>query len=217
MWQILLTVLALAPKTPSADEIVGKVQSFYQDTKKLSADFRQEFTNVTFGRTSKSDGKVYIAKPGKMRWDYVKPEKKYFISDGTTLWVYEEEAKQAFEKSLKEEILPVAVTFLYGKGDLRAEFTPALDPGKYGGADDLCIKLTPKKPEAQYKQLWLVVDPRDFHVKESVILEATDNVNHFTFLNVKQNADAKFEDKHFKFVPPAGVKVLKAGEEGKAK
>jgi len=217
MWQILLVSLALAPKPPTADEIVGKVQSFYQDTQKLRADFRQEFTNTTFGKTSKSDGKVYIAKPGKMRWDYDKPEKKYFISDGTTLWVYEEAAKQAFEKSLKDEILPVAVTFLYGKGDLRAEFVASLDPGKYGGPQDLVVKLVPKKPDAQYKNLWLVVDATHFHVKESVILEATDNINHFTFLNVKQNAQAKFEDKHFKFVPPAGVKVIKAGEEGKQK
>jgi outer membrane lipoprotein carrier protein len=217
MWQLLLVSLAFATKTPTADEIIGKVQSFYQDTQKLRADFRQEFTNTTFGKTSKSDGKLYIAKPGKMRWDYDKPEKKYFISDGTTLWVYEEAAKQAFEKSLKDEILPVAVSFLYGKGDLRAEFTASLDPGKYGGPEDLVVKLVPKKPEAQYKTLWLVVDAADFHVKESVILEATDNVNHFTFLNVKQNAQAKVEEKHFKFVPPSGVKVIKAGEEGKQK
>lgn len=217
MWQLLLVSLAFATKPPTADDIIGKVQSFYQDTQKLRADFRQEFTNTTFGKTSKSDGTVYIAKPGKMRWDYVKPEKKYFISDGTTLWVYEEAAKQAFEKTLKDEILPVAVTFLYGKGDLRAEFTASLDPGKYGGPEDLVVKLAPKKPEAQYKTLWLVVDPTDFHVKESVILEATDNVNHFTFLNVKQNAQARVEEKHFKFVPPSGVKVIKAGEEGKQK
>jgi outer membrane lipoprotein carrier protein len=217
MWQLLLVSLAFATKTPTADEIIGKVQSFYQDTKKLSADFRQEFTNTTFGKTSNSDGKLYIAKPGKMRWDYAKPERKYFISDGTTLWVYEEAARQAFEKTLKDEILPVAVTFLYGKGDLRAEFTASLDPGKYGAPDDLVVKLVPKKPEAQYKALWLIVDPTDFHVKESVILEATENLNHFTFLNVKQNAQAKVEEKHFKFVPPSGVKVIKAGEEGKQK
>ena len=217
MWQLLLVSLAFATKTPTADEIIGKVQTFYQDTKKLSADFRQEFTNTTFGKTSNSDGKLYIAKPGKMRWDYAKPERKYFISDGTTLWVYEEAARQAFEKTLKDEILPVAVTFLYGKGDLRAEFTASLDPGKYGAPDDLVVKLVPKKPEAQYKALWLIVDPNDFHVKESVILEATENLNHFTFLNVKQNAQAKVEEKHFKFVPPSGVKVIKAGEEGKQK
>ena len=47
---------------------------------------------------------MWVAKPGKMRWDYAKPEKKYFISDGTTLWVYEEAAHQAIQQSLKDQI-----------------------------------------------------------------------------------------------------------------
>jgi outer membrane lipoprotein carrier protein len=207
--------VAKAPAPLTADQLVAKVQAYYAGTKKLSANFRQEYTNTTFGRSSTSDGRVYVAKPGKMRWDYTKPEKKYFISDGTTLWVYEEASKQAIQQSLQDQILPVAVTFLYGKGDLAAEFGATLDPGKYGGAGDLCVKLTPKKPEAQYKNLWLVVDPADFHVKESVILEASDNVNHFTFLGVEQNERAKVEDKHFLFVPPPGVKVVKGEELGK--
>ncbi len=205
--------LALAP-APSADELVKKVQGYYATTQKLRADFRQEYTNTTFGRTSTSDGLLFIAKPGKMRWDYQTPEKKYFISDGTTLWVYEPASKQAFQQSLKDQILPVAVTFLYGKGDLASEFNAALDPGKYGGKDDLCVKLTPKKPEAQYKSLWLVVDPGDFHVKESVILEASDNLNHFTFNKIALNAQAKVEERLFKFVPPADVKVVKPDPAG---
>src|SRR5262249_53560344 len=123
----------------------------------------------------------------------------------------------AFEKTLKDEILPVAVTFLYGQGHLRAEFDAELDPGKYGTADDYCVKLTPKKPDAQYKHLWLVGDPADFHVKEAIIQEATDNINHFSFFNFKKNDAAKFEDKHFKFVPPAGVKVIHPGEGEKQK
>jgi outer membrane lipoprotein carrier protein len=204
----LLSIFFALNSPAKADDVVKKVQTYYAQTQKLKADFRQEYTNSTFGKTSSSDGKVYVAKPGKMRWDYSKPEAKYFISDGTTLWVYEEAQHQAFQQPLKDQILPVAVTFLYGQGDLATEFNAELDPGKYGGKDDLCVKLTPKKPEAQYKNLWLVVDPADFHVKESVILEATGNVNHFTFFNMKQNAEAKVEDKHFKFVPPAGTKVI---------
>jgi outer membrane lipoprotein carrier protein len=208
---LFLATLFFAPAAsaaPTADEVVGKVQAYYASTQKLKATFRQEYTNTTFGKSSTSDGKVYIAKPGKMRWDYEKPEKKYFISDGTTLWVYEEANKQAFQLSLKDQILPVAITFLYGTGNLATEFTAALDPGKYGAKGDLVLKLTPKQPSAQYKTLWLVVDPNDFHVKESVILEASDNLNHFTFTNIALNDAAKIEDKHFKFVPPAGVKVI---------
>ena len=210
LFAILQPAVAKAPPPLSAADVVQKVQEYYARTQKLRAEFRQEYTNTTFGRASTSDGVVYIAKPGKMRWDYQKPEPKYFISDGKVLWVYEAAQKQAFQQPLEDQILPVAVTFLYGKGDLATEFTPALDPGAFGGKDDLVVKLTPKKPDAQYKHLWLVVDPTDFHVKESVIKEASDNLNHFFFRKLLANDKAKFSDKHFAFVPPAGVKVVKA-------
>lgn len=212
IFALLQPALAKAPPAMDAPAVVKKVQAYYSSTQKLRADFRQTYTNTTFGRSSDSDGIVYVAKPGKMRWDYKGPEKKHFISDGTTLWVYEPAQKQAFQQSLADQILPVAVTFLYGKGDLATEFNAALDPGKYGGGDDLVVKLTPKKPDTQYKNLWLVVDTTDFHVKESIILEASDNLNRFRFENVKQNDAAKVQDKHFKFVPPEGVKVVKPEE-----
>jgi outer membrane lipoprotein carrier protein len=217
MWQsLVVTLFALvspsvhrAPPTLAAADVVIKVQAYYNGITKLQSDFRQEYTNTIYGRSSTSDGKLYIAKPGKMRWDYKQPEKKHFISDGTTLWVYEEDAAQAYMQPLADVVLPVAVTFLYGKGDLSAEFNVALDPGKYGGKDDTCVKLTPKQPSAQYKNLWLVVDPTDYHVKESIILEASDNVNHFTFSGIKSNDKAsKVKDSLFKFSPPKGVKVI---------
>src|SRR5262245_12060903 len=146
MLQMLIAIFGLvrpaiaASPAVSADEVVKKVQAYYATTQKLKADFRQEYTNATFGRTSKSDGVLWIAKPGKMRWDYKTPDTKFFISDGTTLWVYDQPAKQAFQQSLKDQILPVAVTFLFGQGNLSEEFRAELDPGKYGGKDDACVK-----------------------------------------------------------------------------
>src|SRR5262249_50363166 len=87
----------------SAQDLVKKVQSYYGAPQKLRAKFRQEYTTATFGRTSSSDGLLRVAKPGKMRWDYDKPEPKYFIADGTTLWVYEPSSKQALQQSLKDQ------------------------------------------------------------------------------------------------------------------
>jgi len=196
------------PATMTAAQVVGAVQQFYINTKKLKSDFKQTYTNTVFGKSSTSTGKVYVQKPGKMRWDYEAPERKHFISDGTILWVYEPVNKQAYKQDLKNTVLPVAVTFLYGQGDLAKDFEPRLDPGKYGGKGDLVLKLTPKQPSAQYKHLWLVVDPADYHVKESIVQEASDNLNHFRFFNFKANALAPFQEKHFRFVPPAGTKVI---------
>ena len=194
---------------PSAAQVVTGVQSYYAATQKFEATFRQKYTNTVIGKTSTSDGKVYIEKPGKMRWDYKAPDVKYYISDGTTLWVYEKANKQAFKQSLKDQLLPVAITFLYGQGDLSKDFTATLAPGKFGGQGDLVVQLVPKQPTAQYKTLWLVVDSSDFHVKESIIEEVSNNLNSFSFTAIKTNAAAKYVGaKLFKFSPPKGVKVI---------
>ncbi len=202
--------IAPAPAAgPTAAQVVVGVQGYYKATSKLEAKFRQKFTNTVVGKTSISDGKVYIEKPGKMRWDYSAPDKKHYISDGTTLWVYEVANKQAFKQTLQNELLPVAITFLYGQGDLAKDFNASLTPGKFGGKGDLVVQLVPKAPTAQYKTLWLVVDPVDFHVKESVVEDVSNNLNSFAFSSVKTNADAKYVGaKLFKFTPPKGVKVI---------
>jgi outer membrane lipoprotein carrier protein len=176
------------PAAASPAEVVEKVQKFYAGIQQVSAQFRQSVTNDTWGSTKDSDGAVFIAKPGKMRWDYLERRKsevvlkKSFISNGTLLYVVEHDNKQVMKKNLSQDLMPVAVSFLYGKGDLKAEFSPELDTsGKYGEKDNLVLKLTPKQPSAQYKNLYLVVSPADFHVTQSVIVDSSNNVNHFRF------------------------------------
>lgn len=182
---------AAAPATAapsSAPAVVDKVQQFYAGIKQVSAQFRQAVTNDTFGSTKTSDGVVWLMKPGKMRWDYLEKRKnetvvkKSFISNGTTLYVVEHDNKQVVKKNLQQDLMPVAVSFLYGKGDLKAEFSPEIDKsGKYGDKDSIVLKLTPKQPSAQYKNLFLVVSPSDFHVSQSIIVDSSNNVNHFRF------------------------------------
>lgn len=179
-----------------AEEVVAKVQAFYTNTQQLTALFRQTYNNTTFGKETVSDGKVWIKKPGKMRWDYQSNDKrkvkKSFISDGTTLWAVEHDNKQVFVQDLKDNMLPVAITFLYGKGDLARDFVPKLDSsGKYGNKGDYVLELTPRSPSAQYKTLYLVVDPANFRVKQSVVIEASGNINHFRFFSPDTQATVK--------------------------
>jgi outer membrane lipoprotein carrier protein len=197
--------LVAAPATPStAAQVVDRVQQFYAGIKQVTASFRQAVTNDTFGSTKTSDGTVWIMKPGKMRWDYLEKKKtgvevkKSFISNGTYLYVVEHDNKQVVKKSLQQDLMPVAVSFLYGKGDLKAEFNAEIDrTGKYGEKDDLVLKLTPKQPSAQYKNLYLVVSPGDFHVSQSVIIDSSNNVNHFRFF--APDFDKPIKDSYFEF------------------
>ncbi len=171
----------------SADAVVGKVQNFYKDTAHLRAKFRQTVRNETFGKESVSDGWVYIKKPGKMRWDYyskknTKKVSKSFISDGTFIWAVFHQDLQFYKKSVKDDLLPVAITFLSGQGDLRKDFTAEIDTkSKFGKKGDYVVKLTPRKPNAQYSNLWLIVDSKTFRVKQSVVLNSKGDTNRFAF------------------------------------
>lgn len=181
---------ATAATTKSAAEVVDEVQKFYANIKQVTALFRQSVTNETFGSTKTSDGEVYIMKPGKMRWEYKEKKKdkvvvkKSFISNGSNLYVVEHDNLQVIKKNLQNDLMPVAVSFLYGKGDLKTEFTAAIDKsGKYGGKGEIVLKLTPKQPSAQYKNLFLVVSPDNYRVTQSVIIDSSNNVNHFRFFS----------------------------------
>ena len=174
--------------TASANDVVDSVQKFYATIKHVTAQFRQSVTNDTFGSTKTSDGTVWIMKPGKMRWDYLEKKKtkvevkKSFISNGTNLYVVEHDNMQVVKKNLQQDLMPVAVSFLYGKGDLKTEFTAALDTtSKFGAKGEYVLKLTPKKASAQYKNLFLVVNPADWRVTQSTIIDSSNNTNHFRF------------------------------------
>ena len=189
--------------TPSAATTVDNVQKFYANIKQVGAQFKQTVSNSTFGTNKTSTGSVWLMKPGKMRWDYVEKKKnktqveKSFISNGKYLYVVEHGNKQVIKKNLQNDLMPVAVTFLYGKGDLKAEFNAEVDKtGKYGAKGDIVLKMTPKKPSAQYKNLYLVVAPDNFRVKQSVIIDSSNNTNQFEFFTPdfeKEMKDTIFE------------------------
>lgn len=198
------TPAAAAIAKPSAADVVSSVQKFYAGIEHVTAQFRQTVTNSTFGRTQKSDGTVWLMKPGKMRWDYVEKKKgkaqvkKSFISNGKYLYMVDHDNKQVLKKNLETDLMPVAVTFLYGKGNLNAEFNAELDTsGKYGGKGDIVLKLTPKKPSAQYKNLYLVVAPDNYRVKQSVIVDSSGNTNRFEFF--APNFAGTVKDTYFEF------------------
>ena len=200
------------PTMPLAT-VVGKVQKHYDGTQSYRADFEQAQLNATFGRTTRSSGEVLFKKPGRMRWNYNKPEQKMFVSNGDLLWLYEPEDKQAFKQDLKGSQLPAALAFLMGKGRLEdqfdIEFAPTLS---YGRPGDYRLSLKPKQAQSNYKAIYFIVDPDTFHVRQTVLIDSQGNINDVTFTNMQINN--KLADTSFQWKPPAGVRVIDAGKVG---
>ena len=202
---LLSGVSAARAARPPVDEVIVKVQAFYQKTKDLKGNFKQVFTDTLYNRQRTSYGYLYVKKPGMMRWNYAKPDKNSFIADGKELWVYEPEDKQAYRNPLSINNLSTGLTFLLGKGDLSKEFEAAYSDEKLGSPDDLVIKLTPRKPTAQYRYIVMVAKPTDFSVSESMVV-AKNTKNHLIFTDLKVNT--KIPRSVFVFKPGAEVRVI---------
>ena len=194
--------------------VIARVQSRYDQAKDFQARFTQKYSRQVVGRETVFAGQVHFKKPGRMRWDYDKPEARMFLSNGQLLWLYEPEEKQAFKQDLKSSQLPAALAFLMGKGKIADEFEVAWSSdARFGRPDDYRLSLRPKQPQSTYKSIIFVVDPGDFSVRESVLTDQQGNANHFVFSDLTINA--KVSDEVFRWSPPAGVRVVDTGKLGK--
>jgi outer membrane lipoprotein carrier protein len=200
--------------------VLDRMQKRYDQAKDFRARFSQNYVRAVIGRSTLSTGTLAFKKPGRMRWDYDKPEARMFLSNGQVLWLYEPEEKQAFKQDLKSSQLPAALAFLMGKGKITDEFDVALAkeakdakdklPGRPG---DIRLSLAPRQPQSTYKSIVFVVDPQEFLVRESVLVDAQGNTNHFVFDGIQVNT--KIPDALFKWTPPAGVRVVDTNQIGK--
>jgi outer membrane lipoprotein carrier protein len=194
-------------KALTASEVLDRIQEFYDATEDYQATFDQVYKNKLMGETKKSSGKVYIKRPGKMRWEYKKPNEKLFVSDGKTLWVYEAEAHQVYKQELASSDLPTAITFLMGKGNLKKEFGYKLvDNAKAAAKGLVVVELTPVTPTTRYKKILFMVDDESFHVVRTIIVDHTGNTNSMRFGKLKTNQGIK--DKLFKFKMPKGATLV---------
>jgi len=185
------------------ERVIQGVQSFYATAQDFKADFRQTFTYKIYQRKKISTGKVFFKKPALMRWDYEAPHERLFIADGSILWVYEPEEAQVFKRPLASAQLPVALRFMKGEGRLTDDFKVA-SLSKNERAYQLT--LHPKTPSSEYRELQLIVDPDQFNVTASVLIDPVGNSNHIAFADAKVNSDLPIEG--FSFTPPAGVRVI---------
>ena len=83
---LLLAYLALS-SGKDAGQIVSRMEARYRSAKTLQATFLERYVeNGSVVRTEA--GIAYFRRPGKMRWEYERPEKDLFLVDGKTAWFY---------------------------------------------------------------------------------------------------------------------------------
>ncbi|NOU34491.1 MAG: outer membrane lipoprotein carrier protein LolA [Polyangiaceae bacterium] len=199
---------AAAAPTATAQQVVDKVQAFYDKTTSFQADFEQEFTATLHNKKTNSAGTVTFVKPGKMSWRYSSPAGNRIVSNGTKLRVYEQANQQMFESPVDKAQYPAALSFLTGQGKLWDTFNFELKTGeemKFPGG--YVLIGTPKAPSPAYKKVLFYVDGATYQVRRVMILDNQGSKNRFDFNKPRVNTPVA--DSEFVFEPPPNTSIVK--------
>src|SRR5258708_2182267 len=90
MLPVFYTVLLFLFPLPGGNEasnLAARMEARYRNATTLQATFLERYSeNGAVLRTEA--GTAYFRRPGKMRWEYERPEKDLFLVDGKTAWFY---------------------------------------------------------------------------------------------------------------------------------
>jgi outer membrane lipoprotein carrier protein len=195
-------------------EVVKQLKARYEKMNDMQADFSQKTKIEGFERPVTSAGKVYIKKPGRLRWDYLDPAVEQIYVNQDDVKVYVPEHKQVLVGKLTQMAASKApLELLQGAAKLDESFeiepTTGKDPG-VGGMP--LITLIPKAKERESAQnlqrIVVEVFPKTYFIRTVSLHEVSGNVAVFEFSNLKPNLGLGNEV--FDFKTPADVEVVRA-------
>jgi outer membrane lipoprotein carrier protein len=193
-----------------AQQTAARIDARYNGMKSLRADFTEIYSGGGIGRSE--SGTLWIKKPGKMRWDYTAPQRKIFVTDGSTAWFYVPGERQARRTSLKKlDDMRSPLRFLLGRSKLNKELrglslAPDVRPEAAG---DVVLRGIPVGMEDRVAQLLLESDGKGY-LRRIVMEELDGSKTEFRLENQQENLPVR--DTEFSFEPPPGVEVLRSNQ-----
>ena len=215
VWMAIGCVLVMVPslaKAKAGDELealVDRIDAQYAQIKDFQADFVQETRIRGFDTPIRSSGRVYLKKPGRLRWDYLEPavEHIYVHEDQVAMYV------PAHNQVVKGSLTMMAAAkgplrLLQGVGKLAEDFSvePTGD-GKKGEGGLPLLTLIPKPvagaPPSSLVKIVAEIQPRTYLLQSLALHENNGNVSTFRFSGFKVNKG--LDDAVLILNPPEGV------------
>lgn len=207
----------LAPQAapvPAPAALARAIQAKYDTVKDFSAAFVHTYRGGVLRKEATERGTVQIKKPARMRWIYESPERKIFVADGVRIYSYIPEDRQVIIAPVPADgEATTPAMFLSGHGNVARDFVASFpdDPDPTPGTWSL--KLTPRRAEAEYDWLNLVVDRGTYRLRKLMTADAQGGRSMFAFSDVRENVG--LQDAVFRFTIPRGVDVITNGQAGR--
>jgi outer membrane lipoprotein carrier protein len=198
----LALIASISVATASAsDSALDSLVSQLADMSTFEADFIQSSRAQNGDILQQMQGKLSVAKPGKMRWETQDPYAQLVVSDGALLWIYDMDLEQVTIRNMDNRIQETPALLLSGNSEeIDANFVVSRE-----GSDEASVyQLVPKDPSQLFQSL-------EFHYSKQIpakmmIYDAAGQVTEILFS--AQRANQRIDGGAFIFDVPEGVDVI---------
>jgi outer membrane lipoprotein carrier protein len=219
---LLATVLPLVSLS-DAHQASARMEARYRAAKTLQATFLERYSES--GQVMRSEaGTAYFRRPGKMRWEYERPEKDLFVVDGKTAWFYVPADHTVTRVPAKQsEDLRTPLALLAGQMKISricSRVEPA-DGEKVLRQGDVVLRCRVRGEKQTPVRADDPQSPLDVAASDEVFFEVVRDTGELARLIVRQpggiEVEFRFEnwrfdpplpESMFRFEPPAGVAIV---------
>jgi len=186
-------------QTPDLNNTLKGIENRYNKAQSLELGFSETYTFK--GRKRTESGTLFLRKPGRMRWQYLAPAGKLFVSDGQFFYYYSPEDNRAEKMKVKEaDDLRAPLAFLLGRLNFNDDFREFHSKAQ---GSDVLVTAIPKSDKLPYTEVSFLSSP-DFMIKHLQVRGQDGSLLEFAFDGEKKNPSVP--DAMFKFSPPPGAR-----------
>jgi outer membrane lipoprotein carrier protein len=197
-----LALPGLPPLAAGEPEALAGVQRWLDGTKDLQGRFEQTLVSSALGVGPRESGRLFLRRPGRMRWEYTQPEAKIALVVDERTEIYLAEERRLHRAVLSEDDTALA-SLLSGTRPLASVFHVTALPAEAGRAR---LKLVPRTETSGVREIVLALEPGSFAVSRVETLDQGGNRMAYVFSGLRRNAGIR--DEVFRFTPPKGTEVV---------
>ncbi len=197
-----LAVTLAMPLSALASEGAERLTRILEPLETYEAAFQQQILDASGERLQEANGRMWLSRPGKFRWEVDAPYQQEVISDGEEVTLYDPDLEQVTIQALDQRVTHTPALLLSGSaGDLTGSYS--VSRSQQGSAET--FTLTPRDPDTLFEELKMT-----FRGERLVGLEMNDSTGQRTaisFSDVQMNAS--IDDSRFAFDIPDGTDVIR--------
>lgn len=180
----------------------AQLQAFVSQVQSATGQFEQSRTGGTAGTAQTQTGTFAFQRPGKFRWQVVKPYAQLIVSNGRQVFQYDPDLDQVTERSAGQAIGASPAALLFGSGSLSDAFRLQDQPARDGLQ---WLRATPKTADAGFTHA--DIGFADGIPQRLELLDAFGQTTRIVFTQLQRNPTIAASQ--FQFSVPAGAALVK--------